>query len=196
MDYTTTFTAAYVCVCVCVRVLYVHPYNIYKGRDINMNGEYNYENSNSTHSGENMEGRDAYDFLTPRSSNPRSSSKRNYNRANNIDYRDGEGREALGADYSGWGMYDYGRTTLINNYTRIYKGGSWQDDAYWLSPGTKRFLNEDLAQNDIGFRCVIDHLGHVAGGEYQEFGKNKNKGRYNRHLWKYKTHDNDNKNIE
>ena len=65
-------------------------------------------------------------------------------------------------------MYDYGRTTLINNYTRIYKGGSWQDDAYWLSPGTKRFLNEDLAQSSIGFRCVVDHLGYVSGGEYEE----------------------------
>tara|TARA_B100002052_G_C15883123_1_gene600331 strand:- start:560 stop:2698 length:2139 start_codon:yes stop_codon:yes gene_type:complete len=177
------------------------PHNIHKGRD---NGEnYNYENSNSTHSEENYNnvndrpyGRDAYDFLTPKSSNPRSSPKRNYTRANNIDYRDGEGRIAVGADYSGWGVYDYGRTTLVNNYTRVYKGGSWQDDAYWLSPGTKRFLNEDLAKNDIGFRCVIDHLGYVSGGEYEQLGKSKNKDRYNRHLWKYKTHDNDNKNIE
>ena len=177
-----------------------NPFAIYKGRD---NGEsYNYENSNSTHSEENYNdindrgGRDAYDFLTPKSTNPRSTPKRNYNRANNIDYRDGQGSQALSTDYAGWGVYDYGRTTLINNYTRIYKGGSWQDDAYWLSPGNKRFLNEDLASNDIGFRCVIDHLGYVSGGEYENFGKSKNKDRYNRHLWKYKTHDNDNKNIE
>ncbi|MAZ57851.1 MAG: hypothetical protein CMP56_00315, partial [Flavobacteriales bacterium] len=177
------------------------PHNIHKGRD---NGEsYNYENSNSTHSEENYNnvnnrqyGRDAYDFLTPKSTNPRSSPKRNYTRANNIDYRDGEGSTPIGADYSGWGVYDYGRTTLVNNYTRVYKGGSWQDDAYWLSPGTKRFLNEDLAKNDVGFRCVIDHLGYVSGGEYEQLGKSKNKDRYNRNLWKYKTHDNDNKNIE
>ncbi len=176
-----------------------NPHAIYRGRD---NGEsYNYENSNSTHSNENYNdvdnrgGRDAYDFLTARSTNPRTSPKRNYNRANNIDYQDG-GQVPLGTDYSGWGVYDYGRTTLINNYTRVYKGGSWQDDAYWLSPGTKRFLNEDVASNDIGFRCVIDHLGYVSGGEYENLGKSKNKDRYNRHLWKYKTHDNDNKNIE
>ena len=177
------------------------PNSIYRGRDIGMNGEYNYENSNSTHSSENYDserpyGRDAYDFLGAKSSNPRMSPKRQYSRANNIDYRDGEGRSQLGADYGGWGVYDYGRTTMINNYTRIYKGGSWQDDAYWLSPGSKRFLNEDLAKSDIGFRCVIDHLGHVAGGEYEESGKGKDKDRYNRTLWKYKTHDNDNKNIE
>lgn len=171
-----------------------NPFAIYKGRD---NGEsYNYENSNSTHSEENFDGRDAYDFLTAKSTNPRSTPKRNYQRANNIDYRDGQGQKSLGPDYDGWGAYDYGRTTLINNYTRIYKGGSWQDDAYWLSPGSKRFLNEDLASNDIGFRCVIDHLGYVSGGEYEDLGKSKNKDRYNRHLWKYKTHDNDNKNIE
>jgi len=166
-----------------------------------MNGEYNYENPNSTHSSEDANvdkpyGRDAYDFLAGKSSNPRSSPKRQYNRANNIDYRDGEGKSELKGDYDGWGSYDYGRTTMINNYTRVYKGGSWQDDAYWLSPGTKRHLNEDLAKSDVGFRCVIDHLGYVAGGEYENFGKGKNKDRYNRHLWKYKTHDNDNKNIE
>ena len=177
------------------------PYNIYKGRD---NGDmYNYENPNSTHSEENYNnvddrpyGRDAYDYLTAKSTNPRSSPKRQYNRANNIDYRDGEGKSSMAADYSGWGVYDYGRTTLVNNYTRIYKGGSWQDDAYWLSPGSKRYLNEDLAKDDIGFRCVIDHLGYVSGGEYEGSGKSKKKDRYNRHLWKYKTHDNDNKNIE
>ena len=90
------------------------------------------------------------------------------------------------------GQYDYGRTTLINNYTRIYKGGSWQDNAYWLSPGSKRFLNEDLAKSDIGFRCVIDHLGYVSGGQYDIDDKDK----ANRHLWKYKYHDNDNKNFD
>tara|TARA_B100001250_G_C19773544_1_gene778412 strand:- start:1133 stop:1858 length:726 start_codon:yes stop_codon:yes gene_type:complete len=147
---------------------------------------------------ENIEGEDdRYNYLT---TNNDPSAKRQYNDANNIDYRDGQGdiRDplAFGSGYEGWGIYDYGKTTLINNYSRIYKGGSWQDDAYWLSPGTKRFLNEDLAKSDIGFRCVIDHLGYVSGGEYEEFGKNKDKDRYNRHLWKYKTHDNDNKNIE
>ena len=48
---------------------------------------------------------------------------------------------------------------MVNNYTRVYKGGSWKDDAYWLSPGTRKFLNQDLASDFIGFRCVIDHLG-------------------------------------
>jgi formylglycine-generating enzyme required for sulfatase activity len=171
-----------------------NPYNIYKGRDKGEN--YQYENPNSTNSMGNNQ-YDSYDYLqSSKSTNPRSSPKRQYNQANNIDYRDGQGKMPLVGDYSGWGEYDYGKTTLINNYTRIYKGGSWQDDAYWLSPGNKRFLNEDLAQSDIGFRCVIDHLGYVSGGEYEGSKKGKNKDRYNRDLWKYKNHDNDNKNIE
>ena len=51
------------------------------------------------------------------------------------------------------------KTTMVNNYTRVYKGGSWKDDAYWLSPGTRKFLNQDLSSDFIGFRCVIDHMG-------------------------------------
>ena len=157
-----------------------NPYAIYKGRD---NQErYEYENNRSTQTQSN----DAYDFLNPstsRGTNPRTSPKRNYNKANNIDFRDGQGSVPLGADYGGWGVYDYGRYTLINNYTRVYKGGSWQDDAYWLSPGAKRFLNEDLASSDIGFRCVVDHLGYVSGGSYK---LDEDDEGYKKDLWKYK----------
>ena len=155
-----------------------NPYAIYKGRD--HNGPYLYENPNSTSSINLLQGE--------KSTNPKSSPKRNYNRANNIDYRDGQGQTELSADYAGWGMYDYGKTTLINNYTRVYKGGSWKDDAYWLSPGNKRFLNQDLASNDIGFRCVIDHLGYVSGGEYELDDEDQE----NKHLWKYKNLHNQN----
>jgi len=182
------------------------PYTIYKGRDGDIG--YNYENPNSTHSNENYDNvdgrpynRDAYDYQNvgnqqSRSTNPRHSPKRQYQRANNIDYRDGEGQTPLGPDYSGWGVYDYGTTTLINNYSRIYKGGSWQDDSYWLSPGTKRFLNEDLARNDVGFRCVIDHLGYVSGGEYEgRTNDERSKDTHNYNLWKYKYHDNTDKKL-
>ena len=47
----------------------------------------------------------------------------------------------------------------MNNYTRVYKGGGWKDDAYWLSPGARRFMNQDLSTEFIGFRCVLDHMG-------------------------------------
>ena len=31
-------------------------------------------------------------------------------------------------------MYDYGSSSLITDRTRVYKGGSWKDRAYWLNP--------------------------------------------------------------
>lgn len=42
---------------------------------------------------------------------------------------------------------------------RVYKGGSWQDVAYWLSPGTRRYLFEDSATAAIGFRCAMIRAG-------------------------------------
>ena len=58
-----------------------------------------------------------------------------------------------------FGSYDYGKSSLVNNHSRVYKGGGWKDDAYWLSPGARRFLNQDLSAEFIGFRCVLDHMG-------------------------------------
>jgi len=48
---------------------------------------------------------------------------------------------------------------LINNRSRVYKGGSWKDVAYWLSPGTRRYLDEDSATATIGFRCAMIRAG-------------------------------------
>ena len=42
---------------------------------------------------------------------------------------------------------------------RVYKGGSWADVAYWMSPGTRRFLFEDSASSTIGFRCAMIRAG-------------------------------------
>jgi formylglycine-generating enzyme required for sulfatase activity len=47
----------------------------------------------------------------------------------------------------------------ISDHTRVYKGGSWKDRPYWLSPGTRRYLDERRATNDIGFRCAMTKLG-------------------------------------
>jgi len=56
-------------------------------------------------------------------------------------------------------------TTLISDKSRIYKGGSWADRAYWLSPGQKRFLDEDKATALIGFRCAMDRLGSTRANQ-------------------------------
>jgi formylglycine-generating enzyme len=38
---------------------------------------------------------------------------------------------------------------------RVYKGGSWNDNAFWLSPFTRRYLTEDSSSSTIGFRCAM-----------------------------------------
>ncbi len=49
--------------------------------------------------------------------------------------------------------------SLIDDQVRVYKGGSWKDVAYWLSPGTRRYLEEDSATATIGFRCAMINAG-------------------------------------
>ncbi len=60
------------------------------------------------------------------------------------------------------GVYDEEdtyNTTLIDDNYRVYKGGSWRDVAYWLAPGTRRFMHQDSASNHIGFRCAMIAVG-------------------------------------
>jgi gliding motility-associated lipoprotein GldJ len=59
----------------------------------------------------------------------------------------------LSKGVSGW------PTTLISDKSKVYKGGSWADRAYWLSAGNRRFLDEDKATAMIGFRCAMDRVG-------------------------------------
>ena len=49
--------------------------------------------------------------------------------------------------------------SLINDRAKVFKGGSWKDVAYWMSPGTRRFLDQDKATNTIGFRCAMISIG-------------------------------------
>lgn len=47
----------------------------------------------------------------------------------------------------------------ISNNSRVYKGGSWADRIYWLSPSRRRWLDEDKCSATIGFRCAMSTLG-------------------------------------
>jgi hypothetical protein len=67
-------------------------------------------------------GRLQYREVTPEES----ANRRNYTKADNINYLD--------ADESEYIKYDYGITSLINDHARVYKGGSWRDRAYFMSP--------------------------------------------------------------
>jgi formylglycine-generating enzyme required for sulfatase activity len=72
-----------------------------------------------------------------------------------------------------WAMYQRGFqkkngpagsiTTLISDKSRVYKGASWKDRAYYLNPGTRRFLEEDRSTSAIGFRCAMDRIGSPSG---------------------------------
>jgi sulfatase modifying factor 1 len=45
--------------------------------------------------------------------------------------------------------------SLITDGIRVYKGGSWADVAYWLSPGTRRYMDQDSSTATIGFRAAM-----------------------------------------
>ena len=119
--------------------------------------------------------------------------RRNYKKADNINYGDGDIESQMGIDWNTfldekaesdtskikidkWNpsasmykdnapegnsneMYAYGESSLITDRTRVFKGGSWKDRAYWLNPGTRRFLDQDQATDAIGFRCAMDRVG-------------------------------------
>ncbi|ASU36078.1 SUMF1/EgtB/PvdO family nonheme iron enzyme [Mucilaginibacter xinganensis] len=67
------------------------------------------------------------------------------------------------ADYRGYNdtvnTVLYGKTTLVNDHSKVYKGGSWNDMAFWLNPATRRFMNEDDASAEVGFRCAMTLVG-------------------------------------
>jgi formylglycine-generating enzyme required for sulfatase activity len=49
--------------------------------------------------------------------------------------------------------------SLISDQTRVVKGGSWKDRAYWLDPAQRRYLPEFMAADYIGFRCAMSYMG-------------------------------------
>lgn len=57
----------------------------------------------------------------------------------------------------------YGKTSLVNNNSRVYKGGSWNDRPYWLNPATRRFMQQNESDAMTGFRCAMTMVGNVFG---------------------------------
>jgi hypothetical protein len=64
-------------------------------------------------------------------------------------------------------------TTLISDKSRVYKGGSWKDRAYWLAASARRYLDEDQSTDAIGFRCAMDRGGSPTGFNYGRKKKKK-----------------------
>lgn len=81
--------------------------------------------------------------------------RRNYQHSYAINFMDGDSLSGVN--------YGYGLTTLISDKSRVVKGGSWNDRPYWLTPGARRFLEEDQSSSTIGFRCAMTHYGAAEG---------------------------------
>jgi hypothetical protein len=95
--------------------------------------------------------------------------RRNYRRGDVINYIDGDSTSMV--------AYNYGKTTLVSDHTRVYKGGSWADEAFWLAPGSRRWLEEDQALATLGFRCAMIRLGgdvsndEIGGNQFKQTKK-------------------------
>jgi len=74
----------------------------------------------------------------------------NFSRSNVINYRDGDERSHAEYDED---------ITLISDKSRVVKGGSWNDRAYYLSPSVRRYMDEDQSSSTIGFRCAMMRVG-------------------------------------
>ncbi|MBK9150960.1 MAG: SUMF1/EgtB/PvdO family nonheme iron enzyme [Saprospiraceae bacterium] len=82
--------------------------------------------------------------------------RENYKKGDLRNFEDGD------EDYI---KYLYGVSSLVTDKSKVYKGGSWSDRIYWLSPGTRRFKDEDKSSRDLGFRCAMQRVGGAAGNE-------------------------------
>jgi formylglycine-generating enzyme len=81
--------------------------------------------------------------------------RRNYRKADNINFLDGDEPDYVN--------YNYGVTSMVDDQARVIKGGSWKDRAYWMSPGTRRFLDQRQSTDYIGFRCAMHRVGSPVG---------------------------------
>src|SRR5665213_375367 len=86
-------------------------------------------------------------------------SRRNYHKGDVINYLDGDSISSV--------TYGYGITSLISDKSRVIKGGSWNDLPYWLSPGSRRFMDQDQSSSTVGFRCAMTRLGSPEGNGFK-----------------------------
>jgi len=83
--------------------------------------------------------------------------------SSSLDYSTAEGDKEKGGSSRMYANSQNDFSSLVTDNTRVYKGGSWKDRAYWLSPGTRRFLDENSSRDDLGFRCAMTRVGSPVG---------------------------------
>lgn len=79
--------------------------------------------------------------------------RRNYREADQRGHEDP--MEYEGGDQ----QYQHRESTLISNEARVYKGASWDDRGYFISPRVRRFLDQSQSTATIGFRLAMDRVG-------------------------------------
>ena len=131
-----------------------------------------YGNSNATPEGKSdIPGRVQWREVSSAVATDNLDERRNYKTADYINYLDGdvnssiyfnEGEEAY-TDKANKLMYEYSKTSLINDKSRVFKGGSWRDRAYFLNPGVRRYLDQRQSNSWLGFRCAMTRVGSPAG---------------------------------
>ena len=103
--------------------------------------------------------------------------RENFQRGDVFNYLDGDEQSQV--------EYAYGVHTLISDKARVIKGGSWADRAYWLSPGTRRFKEENKSDRTIGFRCAMIRMGAPSGNELTSGNQFKSKKKQNSRSRRY-----------
>ncbi len=96
--------------------------------------------------------------------------RRNYRYADNKNILDGDVNSSIyfsdkegAAEKGNKIMYELGVTSMIDDKTRVFKGGSWKDRAYYMNPGTRRYLDQRQSKDCLGFRCAMVRLGSPVG---------------------------------
>jgi len=93
--------------------------------------------------------------------------RRNFQRADNRNFRDGDFASTIVDDWLALAEENRNTTDMvydpafsaISDKSRVVKGGSFNDRAFWLSPSNRRFLDQDRSEAWIGFRCAAPRIG-------------------------------------
>jgi sulfatase modifying factor 1 len=106
----------------------------------------------------------------------------NYKRPEVYNYLDGD--KESNVTYRNPYEYTERTSTLISDKSRVIKGGSWADRAFWLSPGTRRFLHEEKSNRTVGFRCAMTRTGAPTGNDGVEGNTFKRKQKKQKRRYK------------
>jgi hypothetical protein len=97
--------------------------------------------------------------------------RRNFLRADNRNFGDGDFASAIvdnwlaiAEEENTTDMVYNPMSSGISDKSRVVKGGSWIDRAYWLAPANRRFLDQDRSEAWIGFRCAMPRVGSQTQG--------------------------------